>query len=428
MNAPMNSGTKMLTDIKAPDQQEEGTRSRLARWLKQPGDPVTADEPLVELETDKVAMEVAAPATGVLTEILIDAEADVEPGALLGRIDTSGKAGAPQAAPDTRTSSPATGKSVTSEPARTGDRSRRLSPLVKRLVRMHDLDPADIEGTGIGGRICQADVLAHMETRKAEPAPETVPSKPAPSTSAPSTSAPSTSDSDWVPHDTMRRRIAEHMVDSLMNTAPHVTSVFEADFTRIMAHRKQHKADFEKRGVKLTFTAYFVAALAEAVRDVPTVNSRFHEDGVEVFHDVNVGVGTALGDKGLIVPVIHKAQALNLFGIAERLQTLTAKARDSKIEAADVRGGTITISNHGVSGSLLATPIIINQPQSAILGIGKLEKRICVAEIDGVDSIQIRPKAYVTLTIDHRVLDGYQTNRCLARLVEVIENWPVGTA
>ncbi|RMF11216.1 MAG: dihydrolipoamide succinyltransferase, partial [Alphaproteobacteria bacterium] len=230
--------------------------------------------------------------------------------------------------------------------------------------------------------------------------------------------------SDWIPHTAMRRRIAAHMVDSLMKTAPHVTSVFEADFSRIIAHRNRHKADFEKRGVKLTFTAYFVAALAEAARAVPAVNSRFHEDGIEQFHDVNVGIGTALGDQGLIVPVIHKAQSLSLFGIAERLQELTNRARAGKLEPADVKGGTITISNHGVSGSLVATPIIINQPQSAILGIGTLEKRLCVIEVDGHDTIQIRPRAFVTLTIDHRVLDGFQTNTCLARLVEVIENWP----
>ncbi len=252
-------------------------------------------------------------------------------------------------------------------------------------------------------------MLAFVESRT--PAPEPA-------------SEPASGDaSDWIPHTSMRRRIAEHMAESL-TTAPHVTSVFEADFSRIIAHRNKHKADFERRGVKLTFTAYFVAALAEAARAVPTVNSRFHNDGLEVFHDVNVGVGTALGTEGLIVPVIHKAQSLSLFGIAERLQALTEKARTGKIEAADVKGGTITISNHGVSGSLVATPIIINQPQSAILGIGKLEKRLTVVEVDGQDTIQIRPRAYVTLTIDHRVLDGFQTNTCLAKLVEVIESWP----
>lgn len=418
-----------IVDIKAPDNQEEGTRSRLARWLKSPGDTVTADEPLVELETDKVAMEVAAPAGGVLAEILVNPDTDVDPGAILGRIDTGQQteadtsesdaaASSEQCAPAARETGLSTGgevpKPASGESQKDSDRRQRLSPLVKRLVKLHDVDPADIEGSGIGGRVCRDDVLAYVDSRGS-----------ASKTSPPPVSAPSSGEtSEWIPHDTMRRRIAENMLNSL-TTAPHVTAVFEADFTRIMAHRKRHKADFEARGVKLTFTAYFVAALAEAVRAVPTVNSRFHEDGLEVFRDVNVGVGTALGDKGLIVPVIQKAQTLNLFGIAERLQDLTERARTGRIKTADVKGGTITISNHGVSGSLVATPIIINQPQSAILGIGKLEKRVTVMEVDGQDSIQIRPKAFVTLTIDHRVLDGYQTNTCLARLVEVIENWPV---
>jgi len=422
----MNAVTTRLVDIKAPENQEEGTRSRIARWLKQPGDTVSFDEPLVELETDKVAMEVAAPADGILAEILLAEETDVEPGALLGRIDTAPKqdsdaAATQQSAPAARETGPSTGgeapKTPSGESPTETDRRQRLSPLVKRLIKLHDVDPADIQGSGIGGRVCREDILSYLDKREAAPR------KPQATASTTPPPAPSAGPSDWVPHDSMRRRIAEHMVNSL-TTAPHVTSVFEADFSRIIAHRKRHKADFEARGVKLTFTAYFVAALAEAVRAVPTVNSRFHEQGLEVFKDVNVGVGTALGDKGLIVPVIHKAQTLNLFGIAERLQAMTEKARTGKIDPADVRGGTITISNHGVSGSLVATPIIINQPQSAILGIGKLEKRVCVMEVDGQDSIQIRPKAFVTLTIDHRVLDGYQTNTCLARLVEVIENWP----
>lgn len=428
----MNAVSTKLVDIKAPENQEEGTQYRLARWLKQPGDKVSLDEPLVELETDKVAMEVAAPADGVLAEILLAEETDVEPGALLGRIDATPKQDGPkqdapkqdsdaaaseQSAPAARETGTSTGGEVPKTPSGESptepDRRQRLSPLVKRLIKLHDVDPADIQGSGIGGRVCREDILSYVDKREA--APQT-PQEPQ------DTAAPAGS-SDWIPHDTMRRRIAEHMVNSL-TTAPHVTSVFEADFSRIIAHRKRHKADFEARGVKLTFTAYFVAALAEAVRAVPTVNSRFHEQGLEVFKDVNVGVGTALGDKGLIVPVIHKVQTLNLLGIAERLQTMTEKARTGKIEPADVKGGTITISNHGVSGSLVATPIIINQPQSAILGIGKLEKRVSVMEVDGQDSIQIRPKAFVTLTIDHRVLDGHQTNTCLARLVEVIETWP----
>lgn len=220
----------------------------------------------------------------------------------------------------------------------------------------------------------------------------------------------------------MRRRIAEHMQHSL-SSAPHVTAVFEADFSAIMAHRKASKAAFEAQNVSLTYTAYIVSACIAAMSAAPAVNSRWHDDYLEVFDDVNIGVGTALGDAGLIVPVIHKAQDLSLMGIATRLQDLTHRARNGKLKPADVQNGTFSISNHGVSGSLLATPIIINQPQSAIFGVGALEKRVVVRTVDGVDSIQIRPMAYVSLSIDHRVVDGAQTNAWLKRFVDTIEHW-----
>ncbi len=225
-----------------------------------------------------------------------------------------------------------------------------------------------------------------------------------------------------IPHDTMRRRIAEHMAESV-RTAPHVTAVFEADFTAITAHREAHKAAFAAEGANLTYTAYFIAAAAQAMTVAPAVNGRRCDDFVEISEDVNIGVGTALGEKGLIVPVIHRAQALSLFAIAKRLTELTEKARSGKLAPADVRDGTFSISNHGVSGSLLASPIIINQPQSAILGIGKLEKRAVVRETDGAEAIVARPMAYVTLTIDHRVIDAFQTNAWLSRFVEILQGW-----
>ena len=226
-----------------------------------------------------------------------------------------------------------------------------------------------------------------------------------------------------IPHDRMRLKIAENMLSSVTQ-APHVTAMFEADFTAIMRHRDRHKEAYAKKGVKLTYTAYLVAAAAEAMKVAPAINSRWHEDRLEIFDDVNVGVGTALGEKGLIVPVLRKVQTLNLKGIAAGLDELVEKARREQLTGRDVSGGTFTISNHGVSGSLFASPIIINQPQSAILGVGKLEKRVVVREVDGADAIQIRPMAYVSLTIDHRVVDGHQTNGWLTRFVELIESWP----
>ena len=221
----------------------------------------------------------------------------------------------------------------------------------------------------------------------------------------------------------MRLRIAENMLASVTQ-APHVTAVFEADFSAIAAHRDAHKAAWAKKGVKLTYTAYLVAAAAEAMKVAPAINSRWHADRLELYDDINIGVGTALGTKGLIVPVLRQVQKLSLKGIASGLDDLVERARAEKLTGADVRGGTFTISNHGVSGSLFASPIIINQPQSAILGVGKLEKRVVVREVGGADAIQIRPMAYVSLTIDHRVVDGHQTNAWLSRFVELLETWP----
>ena len=219
-----------------------------------------------------------------------------------------------------------------------------------------------------------------------------------------------------VPHSAMRRSIAEHMVRSL-HVAPHVTTVFEADLSGIQSHREQHKAEFEAQGAKLTLTAYFVRATVEAIRAVPEANSRWHDDALEVWDDINIGIATALGAGGIIVPVLRKAQDLDLLATARGLQDLTDRARAGGLEPKDVQHGTFTISNHGVSGSLVATPIIINQPQSAILGIGKLQQRPVV--IGG--ELQVRPMIYVTLTIDHRVLDGFSANAFLSRWVETIE-------
>lgn len=287
----------------------------------------------------------------------------------------------------------------------------RLSPSVKRALRQHDLDHSLIEGTGRGGRITRADVDRAVASGTSRPPEGIIPAQ--------------TADirSHFVPHDRMRLAIAENMHRSVTD-APHVTAVFEADFSAIIAHREAHKAAFAKKGVKLTYTAYLVAAAAEAMKVSPAINSRWHDDRLELYDDINIGVGTALGTKGLIVPVLRKVQQLNLKGIAAGLDELVEKARAEKLTAAEVKGGTFTISNHGVSGSLFAAPIIINRPQSAILGVGKLEKRVVVREVGGIDTIQIRPLAYVSLTIDHRVVDGHQTNAWLSRFVELLETWP----
>lgn len=403
-----------MIDVVVPVEQE-GTKAVVRAWLKQVGERVEINDPLVELETDKVAVEVPAPAAGVLREILLHTDEDALPGAVLGRIAALvdlGEAESPSVTPPAvgaEAEASSDGRGSNPGPVRadgTHEREKRLSPSVKRAVLQHGLDPAQIPGTGRNGRITRDDVDRFLETGARSPQP-----------------SPSGLASRSVPHDRMRLKIAENMLSSVTQ-APHVTAVFEADFSAIAAHRAAHKADYAARGVKLTYTAYLVAAAAEAMRVAPEINSRWHPDRLEIFEDVNIGVGTALGRKGLIVPVLRQVQQLNLNGIAAGLDQLVEKARAEKLTGADVSGGTFTISNHGVSGSLLAAPIIISQPQSAILGVGKLEKRVVVREVGGVDTIQIRPMAYVSLTIDHRVVDGHQTNAWLTRFVEVLESWP----
>ena len=214
------------------------------------------------------------------------------------------------------------------------------------------------------------------------------------------------------------------MVQSLLQTAPHVTTVFEADLSAVIAHRSAHRAAFQQRGVPLTFTAYFLAAIVDAIKAVPEANSRWSDTALEIYDDIHIGVATAVEGVGLVVPVVRNVQSLDLFGIASRLDSLVAAAREGRLAPADVRGGTFTISNHGVSGSLLATPIIINQPQAAILGVGKMEKRPVVLEAGDEERVVVRPKCYVTLTIDHRVMDGHQANRFLQTFVRTLEAWP----
>jgi 2-oxoglutarate dehydrogenase E2 component (dihydrolipoamide succinyltransferase) len=420
-----------MIDILVPAEQE-GTQAVVRAWLKKVGDRIEQHDPLVELETDKVTMEVPAPTAGVLREILLDSGAEAVPGAVLGRIAAVAQVAgheegadgnskpfglSPSKPPLSSRAEEEKGRASTSS-ARTELRELRLSPSVKRALLQHDIDPARIHGTGRDGRITRADV------DRAVAAATTVQQGPR-TTAQPQVSEanPQGLRSHSVPHDRMRLKIAENMLVSVTE-APHVTAVFEADFTAIQRHRDRHKAAWARQGVKLTFTAYMVAAAAEAMKVAPAINSRWHDDRLELFDDINIGVGTALGEKGLIVPVLRNVETLSLKGIAAGLESLIDKARREQLSAKDVSGGTFTISNHGVSGSLFASPIIIARPQSAILGVGKLEKRVVVREIDGTDTIQIRPMAYVSLTIDHRVVDGHQTNAWLSRFVDVLETWP----
>lgn len=404
-----------IVEIIFPEDQQEGTEATVTRWLVKEGDSVAAHDPVVEIETDKVVVEIATPEAGQIANIKIQQDEEVNPGDVLCTLHTDAEAGTgpePKAEADT----PGTETPATDSGNQLQD--KRLSPAVRQRVLQHKLDISSIAGSGRDGRITLPDVealIADLGNGQAGAA------KSAPATAAP---AVKTEGSEIIPHDKMRKRIANNMVASLLHTAPHVTAVFEADLSAVMQHRAANKEAFAARGTPLTLTVYFIAAAITAIQKVPRVNSRWFDDHLEIFHHINMGIGTALGDSGLIVPVLQNAQNMDLQDIAASLADLTNRARGHKLKPEDVRGGTFTISNHGVSGSLIATPIIINQPQSAILGVGKIEKRIKIREQSGEDIMVIRPMCYVSLTIDHRVVDGFQTNAFLTKLVSTLENWP----
>ncbi|HEY2780780.1 MAG TPA: 2-oxo acid dehydrogenase subunit E2 [Steroidobacteraceae bacterium] len=383
-----------IEDVLVPP-NEEGTRATILRWCKAVGDTVAKDEALVELETDKVTVEVPAPVSGTLVEILKAESSEVSPDEVLARVRLAGEAPAP-----IQQSTPAAAGSIEKLSAAAVGRtdSELLSPSVRRLLRQHSLAADNIQGTGRNGRITAQDVARHV-------------------------SRLASASSTLMPHTVIRRRVAEHMVRSLAD-APHVTTLFEADLTRVLKHRALHAKSYESRGARLTLTAYFISACARALRAHPEVNATFRADGMELHSDVNVGVGTALGDKGLIVPVVHRVQTLSFFEIAQRLGRAVEAARAGKLLPQDVRGGTFTISNHGVGGSLLAAPIVINQPQVAILGVGKVQRRVCVIDVDGGESIAVRSMCYLTLTLDHRALDAFQANAFLSLVVDTLEKWP----
>jgi 2-oxoglutarate dehydrogenase E2 component (dihydrolipoamide succinyltransferase) len=297
--------------------------------------------------------------------------------------------------------------------------------VVGRIAAEHDVNLNQVPGTGRNGRITKKDILAYVEQREtapeAEPKPEAKPTpEPEPAKAAPAAKAaraPQAAPEDEVmPLSNMRRAIAEHMVRS-KKTSPHVTTVFEFDFSAVVAHRAAHKAQFAKDGVKLTFTPYIVAAAVAALKEHPMANSAWSEEGIILKKAIHIGMAAAI-DEGLIVPVIKDADSLNLLGLARAVNDLAERARNNQLRPDEVQGGTFSITNHGVSGSLFATPII-NQPQCGILGVGKIEKRVKVID----DAIAIRPLAFVSFTFDHRILDGASADHFVATIKEEIENW-----
>lgn len=433
----------MPTKVILPEMGEGVIEGTISRWLKKEGDTIEQYEPILEIETDKVTTEATAEVGGVLLKILV-AEGDVVPvGTLLAYIGEAGEsmdgesaaaeAPVPAAASVAAMAAPAPAiarKGMNGAPPAVAPRpyTGRISPVVGRIAEEHSVNLSLIAGTGKKGRITKKDIMAYVKQRDSQPAPAPAPVAPAPAPvtaaappPAPSprpapAPAPAVMAGETVPLTSMRRSIAEHMVRS-KHTSPHVTTVFEFDFTAVALHRRDNKAIFAQDGVNLTFTAYIVAATVQALKAHPMVNSSWSEKGVRLQKPINLGMAAAIDD-GLIVPVIKNADSLNLLGLARTINDLTQRARKKQLQPGDVQGGTFTITNHGTSGSLFATPII-NQPQCGILGVGKIEKRVKVIN----DAIAIRPMAYVGLTFDHRILDGKTADDFVSTIKQIIENW-----
>ena len=490
----MSTGTQ--TEVVMPQMGVSVSEGTITKWLKQPGEPVTRDEPLLEISTDKVDTELPSPAEGVLTEIVVPEGATVEVGTVLARIGPPGSAPAespseaPAEAPVDGASAPAEAQAPepapveqpaaeaapAAEPAPTpaqapapaapaagGNGRSFVSPVVARIASEHGVDPSTVQGTGAGGRVTKKDILAFIESGQqappptpepaAEPQPELAAPAPAPQPAAaapteappapppaaaptpapapaaakapaPPAAAPELQPGEQLePMTAMRRGVMEHMRRSV-DTAAHVTSAIEVDFARVVALRQKLKPEFAKQGVNLTYLGFIARAAVDTLKDYPYVNGEIRGQSILTRPNVHLGIAVALDEgKGLIVPVIRNAGDLNLLGTARGIQDLAERARTKKLLPDDVQGGTFTITNPGSFGTFHGTPII-NQPQSAILGTYALVKRPWVVQDElGNDVIAIRPIMNLTLTYDHRLVDGAYAGMYLRDLRERLESW-----
>lgn len=436
---PVSSGSEV--SVVLPALGESVTEGVITRWLKSVGDAVDADEPLVEISTDKVDTEIPAPVSGTLAAIAADTDATVEVGAEIARISIGASTPAPTAAPaPPAPAAPAAPEASTpapsaAEPGTPGAGSSDLNagayvtPLVRRLAAQHDIDLSTVTGSGVGGRIRKADVLAAVEARggtTAQPAQPSLqqpaaPAAPAATPAPAATAEPSALRGRTEKISRLRRVIAERMVESLQTSAQ-LTTVVEVDVTRIAALRGRIKADFELReGVKLSFLPFFCKAAVEALKVYPQINSSIDMDaGIITYHDSeNLGIAVDT-DRGLLVPVVRDAGDLNIAGIARRIADLAERTRTNKVGPDEVSGGTFTVTNTGSRGALFDTPII-NMPQVAILGTGSVVKRPVVISDDGQDVIAIRSMVYLSLSYDHRIVDGADAARFLSTVKSRLE-------
>lgn len=423
----------MPTKVLVPRLGEGVEEVTVTKWLKAVGDPVNELEALLEVNTDKVDTEIPAPASGILLQILLAEGVNAKVGDVLAVIGTSGDevSGVEvSGAQETSTPMPSpmpVAVNMASETSHSTQKLGFISPVVAKIASENGIDLAQVKGTGLNGRITKNDVVQFLESKQSESS--NIPARPLqhstfntqPAGLTPALSVAEGPD-NLLPHTSIRRAIAKHMVES-KQTSPHVLTVMEADLSRVIAHRAANKDAFARDGVNLTFTAYFMQAIVAGLKAYPIVNASWSDEGILLHKAIHLGMATSLGEDGLIVPVIKNADALSLLGMARAVNDLANRARARKLAPDEVRGGTFTLTNHGISGSLFAFPVI-NQPQCGILGIGALQKRVVVVTDDlGRDSIAIRPMIYLSFVFDHRILDGASADWFLAKVKETLENW-----
>ncbi len=418
----------MSTPVVMPQMGESIAEGTIVRWIKKVGDQVDRDEPLFEISTDKVDAEIPSPAAGVLTEITVKEGETVAVNSVVGTIGQAGdspSAMARQAPPSPPPPTPparAGAKPVeqpkpraaaAAPPASQEDlRRQKSSPLVRRIARDNNVDIAQIEGSGIGGRVTKEDILGYLGKTGEVPEPRTPNTNPEPGTRKPEPSLRV----DVQPLSVIRKKIAEHMVMS-QRTSAHVHSVFHVNFSTVERIRQEKKGEYEQLGAKLTYMSFIAKVVVDVIRRHPVINASLDADNILYKKDVNLGIAVAL-ESGLIVPVIKNADEKNLLGLSRAIADVADRARAKQLKPDEVHGGTFTITNPGQFGAQFGMPII-NQPQVAILGVGTIEKRPVVVE----DAIAIRTMAYLTLGYDHRLVDGAVADQFMSDVKKGIEHF-----
>ena len=432
----------MPTDIVMPQMGESIFEGTITKWLKKPGDKVQRDEPLFEISTDKVDAEIPAPAAGILQDIKVAEGATVQVNTVVGTIAADGEGATSKPAPASASSPAAPAKKETAAPSKApappvevktaapdlqtheDEDHARSSPLVRKIAREHNVDLAKVTGTGLGGRITKQDITAFLDRTQAAPAAAAPSAAPAPATKSDGAGAPTPASipGDLVPMTQMRKIIAHRMIES-RRTSAHVHCMFEVDLTRIVQLRNRNKSAFEKRhGARLTFMPFFVRAAIITLQQFPIVNASIEGESIRYHRHINLGIAVAL-DWGLIVPVLKNADELNFLGLQRGISDLGERARNKKLKPDEVEGSTFTITNPGQFGAVFGLPII-NQPNSAIMGVGGITKSpVVVTDEDGNDSIAIRSLVHLTLGYDHRLIDGAVADQFMAQVKKTLENW-----